>query len=65
MPIEFFLTLNIYDVTGREVKILVSEFKSVGSYSVDFNASNLTSGIYFYRLTSENFTQVKKLVFMK
>ncbi|PJA97978.1 MAG: hypothetical protein CO128_09690 [Ignavibacteriales bacterium CG_4_9_14_3_um_filter_30_11] len=65
LPKEGFVTLNVYDMLGREVKILVNEFKSAGSYSVDFNASNLASGIYFYQMQAGDFVQTKKLLLMK
>ncbi|MBK7629454.1 MAG: T9SS type A sorting domain-containing protein [Ignavibacteriales bacterium] len=57
--------LKIYDVLGNEVATLVNEYKSAGSYEVDFNASSLSSGIYFYRLTVGSFVQTKKMILMK
>jgi hypothetical protein len=57
--------IKIYDLLGREVTTLVNEFKTAGSYSVDFNASNLASGVYFYSIKSGNFTDTKKMVLMK
>ena len=59
------VSLKVYNILGKEVKTLVNEFKTPGTYNVSFNASELPSGIYFYRLTSGNFTQVKKLVLLK
>ena len=50
---------------GREVKTLVNEYKTKGSYDVTFNAGNLASGVYIYRLTVNNFSSVKKLLLMK
>lgn len=58
-------SLRVYDMLGREVGTLVNEQKSAGTYSVEFNGSNLPSGIYFYRLTSGNFTETKKLILLK
>lgn len=60
-----FVSLKIYDVTGSELAALVSEVKEPGYYTVKFNAVNLTSGIYFYRMTTKDFTAVKKLVVLK
>ena len=60
-----FVSLKIYDVLGREVKTLVSEKQTAGEYEVLFNASDLNSGVYFYRLTSGNFTETKKLILLK
>jgi hypothetical protein len=60
-----FVSLKVYDVLGREVQTLVNEIKTAGSYSVDFNGSDLTSGVYFYRLESEGFSDVKRMVLIK
>jgi hypothetical protein len=60
-----FVKLIVYDILGREVKILVNEYKPAGSYEVQFDASNLTSGIYFYKLSTKNYTSVKKMVLMR
>ncbi len=62
---EGFVTLKIYDVLGREVATLVNEAKSPGYYSVNFNAVNLPSGLYFYKLTAGGFSQTKKMILMK
>jgi hypothetical protein len=66
LPIDGKVTIKIYDVTGREVMTIVNnEFKQAGYYTVDFNGSFLASGIYFYRLTAESYTNVKKMVLIK
>ncbi len=65
LPVSSFVTLNVYDVLGREVKTLVNARESVGDYSVTFNASNLPSGVYLYRLQAGTFIQTKKLVVIK
>ena len=57
--------LIIYDILGNEVATLVNEEKQPGVYEVDFNASKLSSGIYFYELKSEGFRSVKKMALMK
>ncbi len=59
------VSLKVYDLLGREVAILVDEFKPAGRYSVEFNATNLSSGIYFYRLQAGKNVETKKLVLMK
>lgn len=59
------LTLKVYDLLGRKVKILVNEEKSSGFYKVDFDASNLPSGVYFYQLRAGNFVATKKMILMK
>ena len=60
-----FVTLKVYDVLGSEIVTLVNEEKPVGGYEVDFNASELSSGVYFYKLQAGNFIQTKKMVLMK
>ena len=65
LPKDGFVTLIIYDILGREVKTLVNEFKSQGRYSVNFNASNLASGVYIYRIKVNDFSTSKKLLLMK
>jgi hypothetical protein len=57
--------LQVFDILGNEIKILVNENQKAGSYSVDFHAGNLASGIYFYRLTTENYTDAKPMVLIK
>jgi hypothetical protein len=57
--------LKVYDMLGNEVATLVNESKPAGTYEVEFNASNLSSGIYFYKLQSGNFVETKKMVLMK
>jgi photosystem II stability/assembly factor-like uncharacterized protein len=60
-----FTTLKIYDILGKEIERLVNEKLSPGTYSIDWNATQYPSGIYFYRLQSENFTDVKRMMFVK
>ncbi|MCU0413135.1 MAG: T9SS type A sorting domain-containing protein, partial [Ignavibacteriaceae bacterium] len=60
-----FVSLKIYDVLGNEIATLVNEEKPVGSYEVEFDASNLTSGVYFYRLQTGSFNQIKKMILLK
>jgi hypothetical protein len=60
-----FVTLKIYDALGREIVTLVDGERGQGNYSVNFNARNLSNGIYFYRLTAGNFTDVKKMILLK
>ncbi len=57
--------LKVYDILGREVKTLVNEIKSPGKYSVDFNGIELSSGVYFYRLESNGFTDIKRMLLIK
>jgi hypothetical protein len=65
LPKQGFVSLKVYDVLGREVSTLVNEVKVAGSYSVDFDASMLSSGVYFYRLESGNFSDIKRMILVK
>lgn len=60
-----FVKLVVYDGSGREIETLVNEELSKGTYKFDWNASNLSSGTYFYRITTENFTDTKKMILVK
>jgi hypothetical protein len=57
--------LTVYDRLGREVKTLVDENKAAGTYTIEFNASGLPSGIYFYRIKTDSRTEVRKMIFAK
>jgi hypothetical protein len=65
IPISSFVTLKLYDVIGNEVKTLVNNQKSAGQYEVTLNASDLSSGIYFYKLEVGSFVETKKMVLLK
>jgi len=60
-----FVTIKVYDVLGSEVTTLVNEEKPAGEYEVEFNGSELTSGIYFYQLKAGSFVETKKMAFIK
>jgi hypothetical protein len=60
-----FTTLKVFDILGREVRTLVNEVKQPGTYEVEFNASDLSSGIYFYSIKAGEFSAVKKLMLIK
>jgi|WetSurMetagenome_2_1015567.scaffolds.fasta_scaffold40427_2 carboxypeptidase T len=62
---EGFVKISIFDVLGREVKVLVNEVKTPGFYAVDFDGTNLSSGMYFYRMESGNFVDTKKMTLIK
>ncbi|MBS1513790.1 MAG: T9SS type A sorting domain-containing protein [Bacteroidetes bacterium] len=65
LPITGFVSLKVYDISGREVSSLVNEMKEAGYYSVNFNAAGISSGTYFYKLTTDKFSDVKKMVVVK
>lgn len=57
--------ITVYDVLGQELSILVDEEKNGGNYKIKFNSNNLSSGLYFYRLTSDNFAISKTMLLMR
>jgi hypothetical protein len=65
IPKAGFVKLIIYDVLGKEIENLVNENLNAGMYRADFNASALPSGVYFYRIDAENFSDMKKMVLVK
>ncbi len=65
VPFDSKVTISVYSITGELVMELVNENVSAGSYSVDFNGSNLASGMYIYKMTAGNFTQTSKMMLMK
>jgi hypothetical protein len=65
LPSKSFVSLKVFDITGREVATIVSEEMSSGTYSRLWNAANVSSGIYFYRIQTGSYTQTKKLVLLK
>ena len=60
-----FVSLKVYDILGREVATLVNEVKQPGTYTVQFDASSLANGVYYYRLQAGDFVQTKKLMILK
>jgi len=65
LPKSGLVSLKVYDITGKEVATLLNEVKNVGTYSVDFNAANLSSGIYFYKMSVNGYSEVKKMSLIK
>jgi len=65
LPTDGNVSLKLYDMSGKEVATLVNEVRSAGYYSVNFNASQLTSGVYFYSISADNFTATKKMLLVK
>jgi len=58
-------TLRVYDALGREIQSLVNEKQAPGTYEAVFDASHIPSGVYFYRLTAEGFSETRKMVVLK
>jgi uncharacterized membrane protein len=65
IPKEGNIKLSVFNILGEKVKELINEFKIAGTYNIDFNASELTSGIYVYRLEASDFVQTKKMTLIK
>jgi len=65
VPNNEFVSLKVYDILGNEIAELVSEQKSAGTYRVNFDASRLSSGVYFYSIKAGNFNQVRKMLLLK
>jgi Secretion system C-terminal sorting domain len=65
LPSSELVQIKVYDALGTEIKTLVNEFKQAGIYTIEFNAGNLPSGIYFYRMQAGSFSDTKKLILMK
>jgi hypothetical protein len=65
IPTNNLATLKVFDALGREVATLVNEIKEAGSYSVQFDGSKLSSGMYFYRLQAGSFSETKKLILLR
>jgi hypothetical protein len=65
IPQNEFVTLKIFDILGRETATLVSKDLTAGSYTVDFDASVLSSGVYFYKITAGNYSDIKRMILAK
>ncbi|MBV6480112.1 MAG: hypothetical protein HGGPFJEG_02957 [Ignavibacteria bacterium] len=65
LPIYGKVKIVLYDILGKEILTLINEFKEAGNYSLKFRGSSLPSGVYFYRMQAENFTDLKKMLLIK
>ncbi len=65
IPKDGFVTLKIYDVLGKEIKTLVNEEKTIGRYQVSFNATDLATGVYIYKIQVNDFVSTKKMILLK
>ena len=65
IPRAGLVNLKVFDISGREVADLVNEFKNAGQYRITFDGSSLSSGVYFYSLSSQNFRETKKMILVK
>jgi len=65
LPVKSFVSLKIFDLSGREIATIVSEELSAGNYTRQWDAANMPSGVYFYRLKAGSFTETKKLILVR
>ncbi|HCY76899.1 MAG TPA: hypothetical protein DHV28_13340 [Ignavibacteriales bacterium] len=64
-PVGSWQTIKIFDLLGQEIATLGNEEKAIGTYEVNWNAANLPSGVYFYRLQAGSFVETKKMILLK
>lgn len=65
IPQDGFVSIKLYDITGREVRTLLNEFRTAGYYSINFNASGLAGGVYFYNINAGKYTATKKMMLVR
>lgn len=65
IPKPDIVKINIYDVLGNEIQTLLNDYETTGSYEVEFDASRLPSGVYFYRIISGNYSETKKMLLLR
>src|SRR5690606_29646397 len=65
LPVKSNISIKVYSVIGKELMTLVTGVFEPGNHSIDFNASNLSSGVYYYRLETSAFTETRKMVVVK
>jgi hypothetical protein len=65
LPESGLVKLSVYDITGREIEVLMNEVKNTGEHTVNWNATNRASGIYYYQLEAGNVREMKKMILLK
>jgi photosystem II stability/assembly factor-like uncharacterized protein len=65
IPKSDFVKIRVYDVLGKEIQTLLNEYKTTGSYDIEFDASSLPSGVYFYRMISGSYSETKKMLLLR
>ena len=65
LPSKSFVSLKIFDVIGNEIATIVNQELSAGNYTKQWNAENMSSGVYYYQLKAGNFSETKKLVLLR
>lgn len=64
-PVDSRQILKVYDILGKEVMTLMDEYKDAGTYEIEFNANELNSGLYFYKITTGEYTETRKMVLLR
>jgi len=65
LPKSAFVTLCIYDILGRTVSTIINEWQTAGTYSVNWNAESMPTGVYFYKLSADGFSETKKMILIR
>ena len=65
MPFSDFVQIKVYDIVGKQLQMLVNDYKQAGTYEVEFNSTDLPSGVYFYRMTASDFSETKKMLLLR
>lgn len=65
MPFSDFVQVKVYDILGKQLQMLVNDYKQAGTYEVEFNSTDLPSGVYFYRMTTSDFSETKKMLLLR
>ncbi len=65
LPLGGYISLKLYDILGKEVRVLDNSYRQAGHYEAEFDGSNLASGVYFYRLEAKDFVSVRKMILVK
>ncbi|MBK9331600.1 MAG: T9SS type A sorting domain-containing protein [Ignavibacteria bacterium] len=65
IPVSGNISIRVYDITGKVIKTLVNEFRNAGTYYTEFNGTDLSSGVYYYKMETGNFSEIKKMILLK
>ncbi|MEZ4689469.1 MAG: T9SS type A sorting domain-containing protein [Ignavibacteria bacterium] len=65
IPVNGNVSIKIFDINGRLIKTLLNENRNAGGYEIEFNGENFSSGVYYYKIESGNYSQVKKMILLK
>ena len=65
IPVSSFVTIKVFDILGNEVRTLVHDNLDTGNHKIPFDATGLSGGVYFYRLTSSSFSETKRMVLLR